>query len=91
MLIMNSHLGHHRIYRDGAGVVGHNEGSPLIWNRLDSRNLYSEPVAIQRTNSLQQHLVCEFRIETKVVDRIITGKVLPKHAPHAWRIVRIHR
>ena len=91
MLIMNSQLGHHRIHRDGAGVVGHHEGSSLIRNRLDSRNLYSEPVAIQRTNSLQQHLVCEFRVETKIVDRILAGEALPKHAPHAWRTVRIHR
>ena len=77
---MNSHLRHHRIHRDGAGVVGHHEGSSLIRNRLDSRNLHPEPVAIQRTNSLQQHLVCEFRVETKIVDRILAGKALPKHA-----------
>ena len=74
VVVEQRELGHHRVERDGAGVVGDHQRAALGRDVLQAAGLDPEPVLVQRPQRGQQHVLGELGVEAELVDLDVAGE-----------------
>ncbi len=74
MVVEQRDLGHHRVERDGARVVGHDQRTALGRDVLQAARLDPEVVLVQRPQRRQQHVLGELGVEAELVDLDVAGQ-----------------
>ncbi len=74
MLVVEGHLEHEGVDRDGAGVVGDDERPRLARHVLKAHGLHPKPVPVERADQLKEHLVVQLRVEAELVDLVLPGE-----------------
>ena len=74
VLVVHGDLGHQRVERDRAGVIGDDQCRACGWDVLDPANLDPEPRPIQRAQQGKQDSVGELLVEPELVDLVVPGQ-----------------
>ena len=77
VVIVERDLGHDRVERDGARVIGHDEGATLGRNVVDAAGLDPEPALVQRSHRREDHPVIELCVEAEVIDDVLPRDAAP--------------
>ncbi len=74
MVVEQRDLGHHRVERDGARVVGHDQRAAVGRDVLQAARLDPEVLLVQRPQRRQQHVLGELGVEAELVDLDVAGQ-----------------
>ena len=71
VLVVDRDGRHQRVEGDGAGMVGHHQGTTGRRDVLDAAHLDPEPVLVERAQQGEQYRLGELGVEAEVVDGVV--------------------